>query len=130
MRRTRYGVKYVCTKCNVQGVKLWREYQAFADFKTLYCVSCAEKSPLANKKKCKLNYPRIGEGGDYETGKYYSDQIGWLVPAVPDGDMLAFYGYTSVPPDRVQWWQSLPLTKEPVPAPVATPAPTAPVPAQ
>jgi len=37
-----------------------------------------------------------------------TDQIGWLVPAVP-AEGRTFWGYSSVPQDRVDWWKKLPL---------------------
>lgn len=53
---------------------------------------------------------------DARTGKHISpsigissDSVGWLVPAVPSRADDAFWGYTSIPPDAVEWWHSLPL---------------------
>lgn len=102
-------IEYRCTVCRAEGVKLWREYQTFADRTGLYCVSCAEKSRHANGKKCKLKLPRLEDGG--KDPDCYSDQIGWLVPAVPDVEGEAFWGYTSVPQERVLWWHNQPLDK-------------------
>jgi hypothetical protein len=104
---TKAKIEYRCTLCGAEGVKLWREYQTFADQTELLCVDCAEKSPLASGKKCRLNFPRLEAGGKYPD--VYSDQIGWLVPAVPDVEAESFWGYTSVPQDRVEWWKQLPL---------------------
>ena len=83
---------YKCKVCGKTGVKLWRPYQSFCV--KLQCVDCAEK---AEKKKL-----------DLKNG----DQIGWLIPAVPCvGEPDTYWGYTSVPPDGVQWWKDLPLRK-------------------
>jgi hypothetical protein len=56
------------------------------------------------------------EGPVDENGKVFwreghgrTDQIGWLVPAVPappPGD--GFWGYTSVPDEGCRWWRALP----------------------
>lgn len=92
-------VRYQCSGCGAVGVKLWRDYQMFLDHQTLYCVACAEKD---QGKPCKLSAPD-GEA---------TDQIGWLVPAVPTAEGDTFWGYTSVPADRAQWWRDLPLRSE------------------
>lgn len=42
-----------------------------------------------------------------------TDQIGWMVPAVPVDGELAFSGYCSVPQDLVEWWRKLPTRKRP-----------------
>ncbi|MCC7422085.1 MAG: hypothetical protein IT428_17540 [Planctomycetaceae bacterium] len=85
---------YVCTKCGVSGVRLWREYNTFADVTDLECVTCAEKS----------------QDRKYEPP---GDSIGWRVPAVPVEGMDAFWGYGSVPDEGVKWWHSLPLFPAP-----------------
>lgn len=77
-------------------MKLWREYQTFLDHQTLKCQACSEE----------------------EQGRALnpdSDQIGWRVPAVPTDlhaalEDFSFWGYTSVPPDGVKWWNDLPNT--------------------
>lgn len=39
-----------------------------------------------------------------------TDQIRWLVPAVPvENEPESFWGYTSVPQEGVVWWVNLPL---------------------
>lgn len=83
---------YICSKCGVSGVKLWRQYQTIASAIELLCVDCAE----ADQKK-KLN-PGC-------------DQIGWLVPAVPVDGEPTYWGYTSVPPEGCKWWYDLPMRK-------------------
>jgi hypothetical protein len=90
--------EYVCSKCGVANVKLWRQYQTFACHTRLLCASCAEKDQ--------------GKPKGYALCKGSTDQIGWLVPAVPIGD--TYWGYTSVPKEGVDWWNSLrdrPLTE-------------------
>ncbi len=96
---------YECKDCGATGCKLWREYQTFLDHQVLRCVSCAEKN---QDKPCTLK----------ETGKKsdilgsHSDQIGWLVPAVPTEENDTYWGYTSVPQPGVEWWKNLPLHPE------------------
>lgn len=81
---------YVCSKCGAKGVKLWRQYQTFLEHIDLLCFACS----LVDQAK-HLDFPMRG------------DQVGWLVPAVPTDDGT-FWGYTSVPQDRVEWWKALP----------------------
>ncbi len=82
---------YKCKKCGAFGCKLWRQYQTSADHVELLCIVCAEKDQ--DKKS------EIEEGG--------SDQIGWLVPAVPTEDGETFWGYSSVPIEGCEWWDNL-----------------------
>lgn len=83
---------YRCCKCSATGVKLWRGYNE-CDVK-LFCQECAEKD----------------QGKSIYKG---SDQIGWMVPAVPaeapddEGKLNWFWGYSSVPSEGVDWWYSL-----------------------
>lgn len=80
---------YMCATCHAEGVKLWREGGVFGPF-TLLCMVCACREQ-------KRAPPKLGG----------TDQIGLRVPAVPDGEG-SFWGYTSVPDDRVAWWKALP----------------------
>ncbi len=93
---------YVCTECGVEGVKLWREYQTFADYTRLLCASCA----LADQKET----GPVDDAGYRPHGQRIgrTDQIGWFVPAVLDEEGTSFWGYTSVPQDRITWWRGLP----------------------
>lgn len=86
-------IPYECGDCGISGVKLWREYQTFLDHQRLRCVRCAEKDQ--NRR--------------LDLGREGSDQIGWLIPAVPTPDGDSFWGYTSVPLADVEWWNALPL---------------------
>jgi hypothetical protein len=80
---------YACKDCGAKEVKLWRDYSSFHVH--LRCLACA----------CK-DQGKTGFDEKFKSG----DQIGWLVPAVPDGEGN-FWGYTSVPQDLVDWWHSL-----------------------
>lgn len=93
---------YECIDCKARGVRLWREYQTFLENQELRCRACALK---AQKKT--------------EEEQAHTDQIGWLVPAVPtelplnaqwqlEGEST-FWGYTSVPNEGVDWWKALPV---------------------
>lgn len=95
-------IPYACTGCGRRECKLWRQTNTMACFVQLLCGPCA----LADQKK---PGPIDAEGyvSDDKLGKI--DQIGWLVPAVPTEDRETFWGYTSVPEDRVRWWRALPL---------------------
>jgi hypothetical protein len=92
--------EYVCSKCGAEGVKLWRQYQTVAENIKLLCGECALKDQG-------IDGP-IDKEGRIESafGGMMTDQIGWLVPAIPtDG---TFWGYTSVPQDGIIWWKFLP----------------------
>ena len=92
-------IEYKCSKCGIESVRLWRQYQTFLDYVELMCVDCAEKDQ---------NRPSgFDKNGNKILGQ--TDQIGWLVPAVPTIEDDTFWGYSSVPQDRVKWWYSLPL---------------------
>ena len=82
---------YECGECGASGVKLWRQYQTFLDHQELFCQVCAE-----------------ADQGKLLADGYSTDQIGWLVPAVPTAEGDTFWGYTSVPEDRCIWWRALP----------------------
>jgi len=97
--------KYHCARCPVIGVKLWRQYQTFADHLELMCAACAlvdqkKEGPVDDQGR------RPSEHGDT------TDSIGWLVPAVPTEEGDTFWGYTSVPAPGAMWWRLLP-TQQP-----------------
>lgn len=94
---------YVCSRCGAKKVKLWRQYNTLADHIELLCGPCA----LEDQDK---EGPIDGDGKrmDDIVGQP-CDQIGWLVPAIPDEDNYTFWGYTSVPASGVRWWRALPL---------------------
>jgi len=75
---------YRCGKCDLRGVKLWRE--SHSSHVDLRCAACA------------------GATDDLAD----SDQIGCHVPAVPDEDGKSWWGYTSVPQAGCEWWARLP----------------------
>lgn len=83
------------------GCKLWREYKTCADDTDLLCCDCAAKSQGKDVST-------INEKGLYVSDYGRTDQIGWLVPAVPTEDGTTFWGYTSVPPEGCTWWRQLP----------------------
>lgn len=94
-------IHYACTNCNARGVKLWRQYQTFLDNIELMCVDCAMKD-------------QPDSVAAFQAGE--SDQIGWLIPAVPTElpdemgfvpEDESFWGYTSVPDWGVKWWYDL-----------------------
>jgi len=100
---TETAERYRCDGCGAHGVKLWRDYQTFADRTRLLCADCAE----VDQRK---SHARRGEAdwkSPYSQG--YGDQIGWLIPAVPTEEGDTFWGYTSVPPAGCAWWKGLPV---------------------
>lgn len=84
-------VGYKCAVCGALGVRLYRQYQTFANQIRLHCRECA----LADQKQ---------KGTDDVT----EHSIGWLVAAVPTVEGDTFWGFTSVPDDGVKWWDRLP----------------------
>lgn len=92
---------YCCSECGAHGVKLWREYQTIADAIELRCVDCA----LRDQGKDWM----VGEDGRHKDEFNGSDQIGWLVPAVPTIEGDTYWGYSSVPSAGCVWWFLLPL---------------------
>lgn len=107
---------YKCSECGASGVKLWREYNMFLDNQSLNCADCALERAQKNASGCKYIGPVNAVGKlrvEYTTHghSHETDQIGWLVPAVPTEDGETFWGYTSVPSDGVLWWKLLPSMK-------------------
>lgn len=115
-------IEYKCSKCGADNCKLWRDYNTFLSHQDLYCVVCAcanqssKKTPIKptdfdadGKRPCKHKY---ADGQEIDMGM--TDQINWLVPAVPTEEGDTFWGYTSVPEPLVVWWRNLP-THPPTP---------------
>lgn len=92
--------RYRCTGCGASGVKLWREYQTLPSATALLCAPCACK---AQGKP-----DTVGPDGRRcdEVFGDRTDQIGWMVPAVPVDD--TFWGYSAVPREACAWWRALP----------------------
>ena len=92
-------MKYECGVCGIDGVKLWRLYQTFLEHQELTCAKCScDKENIIDT---------VDSLGMIKRKYGKSDQIGWRVPAVPTDDET-FWGYTSVPQDKVDWWKALP----------------------
>lgn len=103
----RVPTDYSCSSCKSTGCKLWRQYNTFVVHLGLLCVDCA----LADQKKDPETL--VDERGKHESvvGELEmgpTDQIGWLVPAVPTEDGESYWGYTSVPEAGCLWWRALP----------------------
>lgn len=80
-------VDYRCSDCGAYGVRLWRPYQSSMRKDSLACKMCTEHRQQDTLK---------------------GDEIGWYVPAIHDEADGLFWGYTSVPQYRIEWWRSLP----------------------
>jgi hypothetical protein len=89
---------YACSRCGACGCKLWRDYQTFLEHLKLYCCRCAGAAQGVDTAGADAS-GRLPPG---------TDQVGWLVPAVPTPDLSTFWGYTSVPEEGVAWWRALP----------------------
>jgi hypothetical protein len=93
---------YRCSVCGASNCKLWREYQTFLDHQRLFCAPCGARDQTKSIEGIDANGRRSDPDGSR------TDTIGWLVPAVPTSDGDTFWGYTSVPEDRCEWWRALP----------------------
>ena len=102
--------KYLCTVCGAAGVKLWREYNTASDLTALYCAVCALKNQTRDLASAinRTDWKIDAQGYHRDANGIRSDQIGWLVPAVPTVEQDTYWGYTSVPPDGVAWWRAMP----------------------
>ena len=93
---------YKCGKCNISGVRLWREYQSSGE---LTCCKCMMKNITA--------YYVTRDGKFIEKGRdrrFATDSFAWKVPAVPyNNEEGSYWGYTSVSDDGVAWYKGLPL---------------------
>lgn len=85
---------YRCRECGATGCKLWRVGSSSCI--RLWCLACAEEASGA----------RLQFGAE-SSDQLYNDGLN-LVPAVPTPDGEEWWGYTSVPQDRVEWWRALP----------------------
>jgi hypothetical protein len=95
--------------CGIRGVKLWRQYQTFLNHIKLLCANCAWEN---QKENIDSHETKPDEKGMRE-GKYQrTDQIGWLIPAIPTKENDTFWGYSSAPEDRVIWWTNLPTYRK------------------
>jgi hypothetical protein len=87
---------YKCSVCEITGVQLWRGYSSLPI--ELECEICANK-----------RYGLEPEGKRKE-----KHSIKWSVPAIPvcldkeKPEKLPWWGYSSVPPDGISWWESMP----------------------
>lgn len=99
---TKTPSNYVCGCCGATGVKLWREYQTFLNNQSLLCITCSGDE----QKKDVSSGDAQGFIQSEVAGK--TDQIGWRIPAVPTKENDTYWGYTSVPPEAVDWWRALP----------------------
>lgn len=95
----KYEIKYECSRCRAQGIKLWRLYKVSLDQQTLLCRTCAEKEQKTpqNAWDAERRYPN-------------SDTIGQRIPAVPTVEGDTFWEYASEPYSRMEWWRGLPET--------------------
>ena len=128
-------VGYTCSTCEKKGVKLWREYQTFLEHQSLSCADCALQRAARNNKDgrgARYEGPVSADGhvtvffstcggGDGDAVGRPTDQIGWLVPAVPMENGKTFWSYCAVPDDGVEWWQRLPSSSPPLPSASAVP---------
>lgn len=96
---------YKCSACGVKGCKLWRQYNTFLSHINLMCCDCGGENQSQDVSGIdsagRIESLVIGEG-------HRTDQIGWLIPAVPDEEGNTYWGYSSVPKSGCDWWRRLP----------------------
>lgn len=109
---------YKCKICGASGIKLWRPYQTF-DVE-LRCVECACKianPPIDPKTVAEDGYRAESRETKMIPGHDRTCTLDWFVPAIPAPPMVDFpdsptyWGYTSVPQEDIDWWQSIPTRK-------------------
>lgn len=88
---------YVCHKCEITGVKLWREYHAHLKDQSLLCSKCSGEEQRKDVSSI-TNEGKINN----------SDQIGCRVPAVPTKENDTYWGYSFIPEEGQKWWKRLP----------------------
>ncbi len=106
-------VPYICSTCNIRGIKLWRMRGNHYESAQLQCAHCAT-----------VQEGLIGISIDPKTGKHFNkrmgvetDAIGRKVPALPGQRGKNFLW---IPTNSEQaldyhfarlWWESLPLVR-------------------
>ena len=80
--------EYRCAWCSAFGVKLWR--MSNSSHVELLCYDCGKI-----EQGCGGSMPK-------------SDQIGSLVPAIPDEEGISYWWYNSAPVLGCWWWWQLP----------------------
>lgn len=94
-------IRYLCWQCRAQGIKLWREYGAFAHQPRLLCAPCAGNDQG-------VNVDTLDETGRILREGKKTDQIGAFVPAVLTDDAQDLWAYTAVPRKSAEKWRALP----------------------
>lgn len=95
-------MQYVCGQCEAGDCKLWRPSHVFADAVYLTCWKCLEAAGHT-----------VALHAERHTDQVYDPRISGVnyVPAIPTLDEQ-WWGYTSVPSWWVDWWHSLPDTRD------------------
>lgn len=93
---------YQCAACGVSGVKLWR-YHVLQQSEML-CAVCASADQ-------QVSIDDIDGNGKHTPPLSRIDQIGYYVPAVPDGRNGRYFAYTDTPEVAARWWRLLPTLK-------------------
>jgi hypothetical protein len=87
---------YRCSVCGATDRKMWRPIHGC----TLKCAKCLTGQIVDGNGRAQSEY-----------GLGLTDQVNDWLPAVPTTDMFGeatFWGYSSIPRDRVSWWRNLP----------------------
>jgi hypothetical protein len=98
--------EYKCCSCRATNCKLWREFNTCPVTPGLKCAPCAAASEKRSISDIDAAGMRTSELG------CRTDQIGFMMPAIPTEDGEQYWGYTSVPHRGVEWWKRLPTLPE------------------
>jgi hypothetical protein len=90
---------YRCDDCLKHGVQLWRHLAMKISDTPLLCSFCAE----ARERSWR------GENWKSLFSRNLSTSIGDFVPAIPIEGENSFWGNTSIPENRSNWWKNLPV---------------------
>jgi len=104
---------YICSRCHVPGLKLWRQYNTMTNHLKLVCARCADPKTAVDRSGCHKD--RYGQKSDQLTD--IIGTTGSLVPAVPTVEGDSYWGYTSVPLAGCVWWKALPTYFDEAPLP-------------
>lgn len=90
-RRHEVPRDYLCARCKMQGVRLYRDYGGCSPGELL-CTCCTEQDQ------------------DRKVNPAEPCEIAWRVLAVPCEDGSGYWGFCSLPMEGFNWWMQLPVS--------------------
>lgn len=98
---------YACGRCGEVDVKLWRPYQSFTI--NLLCTDCLGVVASISVLEVEQGFVLREQHPDWPIHLALGSPA-WC-PAVPTDDPGGFWGYTSIPIERLIWWFELPTRR-------------------